>query len=232
VRPVTARPEDSSARRAHWDAVYVDKAVDAVSWWQPVPEVSMRLVEAAGLLSTDPVIDVGAGCSTLTDHLLRRGYQNLTAVDLSATALTTLRERLGVVGAAVSFVTEDVLGLDLGRRYALWHDRAVFHFLTEPDQRDLYRAAVDRTLVPDGWLVVATFAPDGPTTCSGLPVRRYSADELAAEFPGFQLVEHTRDEHLTPWATLQPFTAALLRRRSTRALNLDGRESSALTNDQ
>ena len=211
MRRVTARPEDSSARQAHWDAVYLDKAADAVSWWQPVPEVSLRLVEAAGLSSSDPIIDVGAGCSTFTDHLLRLGHDDLTAVDLSATALKTLRERLGPVDAAVSFVAADVLGLDLERRYTLWHDRAVFHFLTEPGQRDLYRAAVERTLRPGGWLVVATFAPDGPTTCSGLPVRRFSAEDLAAEFPGFELVTHERDEHLTPWASVQPFTAALLR---------------------
>ena len=109
-------------------------------------------------------------------------------------------------------VPELSLDLDMGRSYAVWHDRAVFHFLTEEDERDDYRASLDRHVEPGGWVVVATFGPDGPTTCSGLPIVRYGHDALAAEFPGYELVGTAGDEHETPWGTVQQFTAVLLRR--------------------
>ncbi len=156
---------------------------------------------------------MGAGWSTLVDHLVERGYTDLTAVDLSVTALHTIRERIGPAGEAVVLDVADVLDLERGRTYALWHDRAVFHFLIDEDERDDYRASLARCLEPGGWLVVATFGPDGPTTCSGLPIVRYTHEELAAEFPGFDLVDTAGEDHLTPWGTSQQFTAVLLRHR-------------------
>ncbi|WP_295659865.1 cyclopropane-fatty-acyl-phospholipid synthase family protein [uncultured Nocardioides sp.] len=205
------RPEDAAARRDFWEDVHGGKDLDGVSWWQSVPGLSLGLVDATDVAPDEPVIDVGAGWSTLADHLLARGHTDVTAVDLSRTALDTVRERVGDVGRSLTLQVADVLDLDTGRRYALWHDRAVFHFLTEPDERDDYRASLERNLRPGGWFVIATFGPDGPTTCSGLPIVRYSHEELAAEFPGYTLVDTAGEDHLTPWGTNQQFTAVLLR---------------------
>lgn len=207
-----AHPDDPAARAAFWEDVHRGKDEDAVSWWQSVPELSLGLVDDAGIGLDDPIIDVGAGWSTLVDHLLAGGHRDLTAIDLSATALETVRDRLGAPGSGVVLTVADVLDLRTGREYALWHDRAVYHFLTEPDERDDYRASLERSLRPDGWLVVATFGPDGPATCSGLPIVRYSHAELAAQFPGFVLVGTAGEDHVTPWGTTQQFTAVLMRR--------------------
>lgn len=205
------RPEDAEARRDFWEGVHDGKDVDGVSWWQSVPGLSLGLVDATTVSPEEPVIDVGAGWSTLADHLLERGFTDVTAIDLSRTALDTVSERVGELRAHLTLDVADVLDFDPGRRYALWHDRAVYHFLTEQDERDDYRASLERCLAPGGWLVIATFGPDGPTTCSGLPIVRYTHEELAAEFPGCTLVDTAGEDHLTPWGTNQQFTAVLLR---------------------
>lgn len=212
AEPPPIRPEDAAARSAYWEKVHHGKDVDGVSWWQSVPGLSLGLVDSTGLDLDAPIIDVGAGWSTLVDHLLDRGYRDLSAIDLSLTALQTVRDRLGPAGENVTLTVADVLDLHTGRTYDLWHDRAVYHFLTEPDEREDYRASLDRSLRPGGWLVVATFGPDGPTTCSGLPIVRYTHTELAAEFPDYELVDTAGEEHLTPWGTSQQFTAILMRR--------------------
>jgi cyclopropane fatty-acyl-phospholipid synthase-like methyltransferase len=205
------RPQDAQSRQHFWDGVHSGTEVDAVSWWQSVPGLSLGLVDETGVTRDRPIIDVGAGWSTLVDHLIECGYRDLTAIDLSASALRTVRERLGPDGDRVVLEVADVLDLRPERRYALWHDRAVYHFLTEPDEREDYLASLERSLEPGGWVVVATFGPDGPTTCSGLPIVRYSHHQLAAQFPGYQLVTTAGEEHVTPWGTAQQFTAVLLR---------------------
>ena len=211
---MSSRPVDPESRLAYWEGVHTDKPVDGVSWWQSVPELSLDLVDRAQIDPAMPVIDVGAGWSTLVDHLLERGYTDLTAIDLSVTALNTVRERLGESGAGVVLEVADVLDLHTGRRYALWHDRAVFHFLVDEEERDDYRESLLRTVAPGGWLVVATFGPDGPLTCSGLPIVRYSHSELAEEFAAnFEVVATSQDDHRTPWGSTQQFTALLMRRR-------------------
>jgi cyclopropane fatty-acyl-phospholipid synthase-like methyltransferase len=202
---------DTESRKAFWEGVHGSKEVDAVSWWQSVPELSLNLVDQAGVGRDEPIIDVGAGWSTLVDHLVDRRYSDLTAIDLSITALDTVRARLGPSGDHVVLKVADVLDLRPDRRYALWHDRAVYHFLTEADERVDYFASLQRCLLPGGWVVVATFGPDGPTTCSGLPIVRYRHDELAAEFPGYDLVATSGEDHVTPWGSSQQFTAVLLR---------------------
>lgn len=207
-----ARPGDADERKDFWEGVHDSKDVDGVSWWQSVPELSLGLVDSTALGREEPIIDVGAGWSTLVDHLVERGYRDLTAIDLSATALRTVRERLGADGDDVTLDVADVLDFRPGRQFALWHDRAVFHFLTEEDERRDYRASVERCLAPGGWLVVATFGPDGPTTCSGLPIVRYTHSELAAEFPGYEVVGTSGEDHVTPWGSTQQFTAVLMRR--------------------
>ena len=202
-----------SPAQSFWDDVHVNRLVDGVSWWQFVPRLSLDLIEAAGLGPADPILDVGAGWSTLVDHLVQRGHRDLTAVDLSATALQAVRDRMGPSGSSVVLEVGDVLDLHPGRRFGLWHDRAVFHFLTRQADRDAYRASLERCLGSPGWVVVATFGPEGPDRCSGLPVVRYTHADLAAEFPGFQLVATSGEDHLTPWGSTQQFTAVLLRRR-------------------
>ena len=177
-----------------------------------MPELSLGLVDETGLDREEPIIDVGAGWSTLIDHLVDRGYRDLMAIDLSATALTTVRERIGPAGEHVALEVADVLDFDPGRHFALWHDRAVFHFLTELDERDDYRSSLARCIRPGGFVVVATFGPDGPLTCSGLPIVRYTHEELAAEFPDYRLVSTSGEDHQTPWGTTQQFTAVLLQR--------------------
>jgi len=209
-----ARPTDPTSRTDFWEGVHDSKDVDGVSWWQSVPELSLGLVEQAEVEQADPIIDVGAGWSTLVDHLVERGYRDLTAIDLSTTALDTVRARLGPPGDHVVLRVADVLDLHADHRYALWHDRAVYHFLTEPDERADYLASLNRCLSPGGQAIVATFGPDGPTTCSGLPIVRYTHRELAAEFPNYELVATAGEEHVTPWGSTQQFTAILLRRTS------------------
>jgi cyclopropane fatty-acyl-phospholipid synthase-like methyltransferase len=197
-----------------WESVHAHQGVRGVSWWQDVPQLSLDLIETADLGPADPVLDVGAGWSTLADHLVRRGHRDVTAVDLSDTALQAVRDRMGSSGHNVGLEVADVLDLHPTRRFGLWHDRALFHFLTEEADRDAYRASLDRSLGPPGWVVVATFGPTGPETCSGLPVVRYTHADLAAEFPGFELVATSGEDHQTPWGSTQQFTAVLLRRRS------------------
>lgn len=206
------RPEDAAARSDFWEHVHTGKDVDGVSWWQSVPELSLGLVDQTGVAPTAAVVDVGAGWSTLADHLLERGHTDVTAIDLSRTALDTVRDRVGEAGRHLTLVVADVLDYHPGRTFALWHDRAVFHFLIDEEERDDYRASLEECLEPGGWLAIATFGPDGPTTCSGLPIVRYTHDELAAEFPGYELHGTAGDEHVTPWGTNQQFTAVLLRK--------------------
>jgi SAM-dependent methyltransferase len=203
----TTRPVDAAQRSAFWQDVHTGHDVDGVSWWQSVPELSLSLVDATG-------VGVGAGWSTLVDHLLGLGYTDLTAIDLSTTALQVVRDRLGPAGDAVVLQMADVLDLHPDRRYALWHDRAVYHFLTEPDEREDYLASLERCVEPGGHVVVATFGPDGPTTCSGLPIVRYTHAELAAQFPTYELLGTAGDDHHTPWGATQQFTAVHLRRPS------------------
>jgi SAM-dependent methyltransferase len=208
-----SRPETAESRQSFWEGVHSDTEVDGVSWWQSVPGLSLGLVDATRVQPEEPIIDVGAGWSTLVDHLVERGYQDLSAIDLSASALQTVRERLGPEGERVVLSVADVLDFRPDRRFALWHDRAVFHFLTEPDEREDYLASLKASLKPGGWVVVATFGPDGPTTCSGLPIVRYTHEELAAEFGDFDLVSTAGEDHVTPWGKTQQFTAVLLRHR-------------------
>jgi len=206
------RPDDASSRSSFWEGVHDGKDVDGVSWWQSVPELSLGLVDETGLGYGEPIIDVGAGWSTLIDHLVDRGHRDLMAIDLSATALTTVRDRIGPAGAHVVLKVADVLDFHPGRHFALWHDRAVFHFLTELDEREDYRLSLARCVRPGGFVVIATFGPDGPLTCSGLPIVRYTHQELAAEFPDYRLVSTSGEDHETPWGTTQQFTAVLLQR--------------------
>ncbi|MBI2381662.1 MAG: class I SAM-dependent methyltransferase [Gammaproteobacteria bacterium] len=193
--------------KKHWEQVYQTKAEDAVSWFQPRAEKSLGLIQACGLPKDAPIIDVGGGASVLVDDLLAAGFTELTVLDLSGAALGQTRTRLGQAAGHVRWLEADITTVELpAAQYALWHDRAVFHFLTEADQRAAYVARLRHALQPGGHLILATFAEDGPERCSGLPVCRYSAEALSAELGAeFVLQTELRDEHHTPFGTSQRF---------------------------
>lgn len=195
--------------RDHWSGVYRTRAVDEVSWYQAVPAVSLELIAEAGVTDDSAIIDVGGGASSLAENLLGRGYGDLTVLDVSGDALAAARDHLGERAGQVRWIEADLLQWQPDRAYDLWHDRAVFHFLTGPAERERYLETLRAALAPA--VVVGTFAADGPDRCSGLPTSRYDPDRLAAEFPAYELLTRRREEHHTPAGVLQPFTWALLR---------------------
>lgn len=203
----------SDAASDHWERVYSAKAADAVSWYQPTPASSLNVLERHGVPASAALIDVGGGASSLVDHLLDRGWTDLAVLDLADSALAVSRDRLGPRAGQVEWLVADITRWRPGRRFDVWHDRAVFHFLTEAADREAYRSALLTGLNPGGWLIMATFAPDGPERCSGLPVRRYDAAGLAAELgPGFDLAETWREVHVTPGGAEQKFNWAVFRK--------------------
>jgi SAM-dependent methyltransferase len=205
----------SVGRLEHWDAIYGTRAPEDVSWYEPVPAVSLRIVRAAVADGARSVIDVGGGASRLIDHLVSLNLDRLAVLDLSSTAIDIARKRLGAAAETVEWIDADVTDVaDLGR-FAVWHDRAVFHFLTDASERERYVDLCERTMTPGGTAIVATFAPDGPEMCSGLPVRRYDASQLASECgPRFHLIESERYMHTTPRGVRQSFLYASFRRLS------------------
>lgn len=201
----------------HWQTVYQNTGEDQTSWFRPHLDESLRLIDGLGLPADAPIIDIGAGRSTLVDDLLARGFTDLTVLDVSDAAIADARKRLGENAHAVCWIAADVLEGSLpGAHYGLWHDRAVFHFLTEAADQGQYATLAARSIRPGGTLVLATFAPDGPEKCSGLPVCRYDADALAAHFANdFTRVADSRETHLTPFATEQAYTYLVMRRHTT-----------------
>jgi 2-polyprenyl-3-methyl-5-hydroxy-6-metoxy-1,4-benzoquinol methylase len=197
----------------HWQHVYSTKATDTVSWFQPHADTSLRLIEATCLSNEASIIDVGGGASTLVDDLLAMNYRNVTVLDVSSAALDVAKARLGAGADSVIWLEADITNTEVPGAYDLWHDRAVFHFLTAAEDRRAYVKAAMRSVKPGGHLIVSTFAEDGPLQCSGLPVMRYSAAQLHAQFAdGFLLISHERELHRTPFGTTQQFTYCHCRR--------------------
>jgi len=194
--------------RSHWEKVYRTRQPTEVSWYRPHLEISLQLIEAAAADRGAHIIDVGAGESTLVDDLLERGYRNLHAMDLSSTALDVAKVRLGARADKVDWLCGDVTDFSFARHsFDVWHDRAVFHFLTDPADRAAYVGQVVHAVKPGGHVIVATFGPEGPTKCSGLDVIRYSPDSLHDAFGArFQLAAHRTELHRTPAGLVQQFT--------------------------
>jgi len=206
----------TQAGRAHWDAVYEARDETALTWFETEPALSLALIRAHATPG-DPILDVGGGASRLVDGLLDAGLGPVTVLDLSESALAASQARLGDRAASVTWIVDDVTRGAPPGRFAVWHDRAAFHFLTDRDDRAGYAAALAAALRPGGTAILATFADDGPETCSGLPVRRYSCDALVAEFadlaPGALRLESARRHlHLTPKGAEQPFQVTVFRR--------------------
>jgi 2-polyprenyl-3-methyl-5-hydroxy-6-metoxy-1,4-benzoquinol methylase len=191
----------------HWDKVYTTKAPDAVSWYRAHLETSLALIERAAEARSAAILDVGGGESTLVDDLLLRGYENVTVLDVSQAAIDLTKRRLGAAAEQVRWLVADITAIGLEpRAYDVWHDRAVFHFLTAPEQRVAYVRQVARSVKPGGHIIVSTFGPEGPTKCSGLDVVRYDAESLHREFGArFRLVESSKELHQTPFGTTQQF---------------------------
>ncbi len=205
----------SMDRKQHWETVYETKQPTDVSWFQPLPARSLALIEAACAGPQSTIIDIGGGDAMLVDALLERGHTQLTVLDLSAAALARARARLGALASSVTWIEADITQATLPTdAFDVWHDRAVFHFLTTPDDRALYLKLATAQIRRGGALIVGTFALDGPTRCSGLDVARYSPDTLAAEFSSaFDLEQAVADVHATPWGAEQRFTFVVMRRR-------------------
>ena len=193
--------------KTHWDKVYSTKPPENVSWYRPHLERSLALIGRTSPSLFAAIIDVGGGESTLVDDLLRLGYTNITVLDVSQTAIEVTKKRLDSSAEQVHWIMADVTRIDLEpHTYDVWHDRAVFHFLTEPAQRSSYVRQVIRAVKPGGHVIVSAFGPEGPTKCSGLEVMRYDAESLHGEFGArFRLVESSKEEHHTPSGTTQQF---------------------------
>lgn len=200
--------------KTHWETIYSTRQPDAVSWYQQRPRLSLEFIERTGIGKEATIIDVGGGASTLVDHLVAGGYRHVTVLDISAAALAAARARLGEDSGGVTWLEADVTRTDLPEHaYDLWHDRAVFHFLIDRADRDRYVEAVKRAVKPGGHVVVATFALDGPTHCSGLEIARYDAHSLHDAFgEEFRLVDSEREEHHTPAGSTQKFVYCYCRR--------------------
>ncbi len=198
--------------KQHWEQVYAHKAVDEVSWFQEHAELSLRLIKDSDPALSASIIDVGGGASTLVDDLIKHGFFQVTVLDLSKAALAKAKARQ-TRKEVVSWIEGNVLEVALpSQAYDIWHDRAVFHFLTDQKERDAYIQTVVRCVKPGGLVIVATFAEDGPTMCSGLPVMRYSASALHQTFGGrFDLIGHEKESHLTPAGMEQKFVYCLCR---------------------
>ena len=203
--------------KSHWESVYTTKAPDAVSWYAPHLVQSLQYIRSAAPNKGAAIIDVGGGESTLIDDLLADGYTNVAVLDLSATALEVTQRRLGAASDAVAWVTGDILDIELGMgTFDVWHDRAVFHFLTTDEQRQRYVRQVLKALKPGGYAIVGTFGPEGPKECSGLPVSRYSPDELHGTFgASFNLIDSKLETHTTPWGAPQEFVYCFCRRQNS-----------------
>ena len=195
----------------HWARVWAGKSPTQVSWFEAKPEASLRMIEELGLASDAPILDVGGGASHLAGELLARGYLDLTVADISPEALEKAKEALGSRSDDITWIAADVRSHAFGRQFALWHDRAVFHFMTDRSDRERYLRTLRSTLAPGAHVIVATFGPDGPQRCSGLPVTRYSPEELADAFaPVAGLVSSRLVEHSTPGGAAQQFLYARL----------------------
>ena len=201
-------------RKAHWERVFSKRADDELSWYEPRPEHSLELIRAAMSQGARSLIDIGGGTSRLVDALVDEPLDRIAVLDISDTALEKTRGRLGTRAGAIEWISADVTAVDEVGTFDIWHDRAVFHFLISEGDRRRYQSLVERTVPEGGYVIMATFGPQGPEKCSGLEVRRYDVHELAEQWsPGFSVTQSTLVDHMTPAGTQQQFLYAMLSRR-------------------
>ncbi len=200
-------------RHDHWQKVYTSKGENELSWFQENPAPSLECIDRAGANPASAIIDIGGGASRLVDALIERGFRAITVLDLSEAALAAAKARLGDSAHGVQWLASDVTTWQPLQSFDIWHDRAAFHFLTEARDRAAYLSRLKQALKPGGHAIIATFAPDGPERCSGLPVMRYDAASLAQTLgDSFALVESRNHQHITPWHSMQRFQFSIFRR--------------------
>jgi Methyltransferase domain len=215
----------------HWDQVY-GHGDTTRSWFQSEAALSLRMLDRAGVGPTDSVIDVGGGSAPLAAALVARGYSDLTVLDVSVVGMNIAKQRLAAAADHVQWLRGDVRTLRPPRRYAVWHDRALFHFMTTDHDREAYLQALGTATISErAFAIFATFAPDGPPQCSGLPVARYSAGDLAAAIgPSWQLIEEARELHTSPSGAIQPFTWTAFCRQGESALGEEAGSGATIGN--
>jgi SAM-dependent methyltransferase len=213
--PESDNEQPEAAKKSHWENIYSTKGARQVSWYAPHLELSLQLIKESGVSRTGQIIDVGGGASTLVDDLLEKGYEHLSVLDISLKAIQSSKARLGIKAKLVQWIEADVTQVDLPQNhFDIWHDRAVFHFLTQAGDRRRYLNLVKSSLKSRGRLIIGTFADDGPSTCSGLEVVRYSVASLRAEVgEDFEFVEGRNETHSTPFNTEQKFLYGHFKKR-------------------
>jgi 2-polyprenyl-3-methyl-5-hydroxy-6-metoxy-1,4-benzoquinol methylase len=192
--------------RSHWEKVYTTKKLNEVSWYQPVPQVSLDFINELGVSKNAAIIDVGGGDSYLVDHLLKQGYGDITVLDISEAAILRAKERLGKASEKVNWVVSDIAVLTTEKKFDFWHDRAAFHFLTTEEGVAQYISVAEKHIAENGRMVIGTFSTEGPEKCSGLPVKQYSETSLSAILNNwFQKIKCIVVDHSTPFNTIQNF---------------------------
>lgn len=199
--------------KEHWEEVYTQKRPNEVSWFVETASMSLSLIHLTDLTRTDPIIDVGGGASRLVDALFEEGFESVCVLDISAAALKAAQDRLGSKADAITWLEADLTKPQtFATTFRLWHDRAVFHFMTTPEQRTAYKNNLRNALKPAGFAIIATFSETGPEKCSGLPVQRYSAESLSTELgQDFKLLNTQHESHTTPWGSTQDFVYCLFK---------------------
>lgn len=202
-------------RKQHWENIYTNKSPQEVSWTQEKPALSLAWIESLSMPKNAPIIDVGGGESHMVDYLLKLGFTDISVLDISKAALNRSKKRLGKKTEAVQWIEADITTFQPTRTYALWHDRAVFHFLTSPKEIAAYTKMVSRGVT--NYLLISTFSKAGPLKCSGLPVKQYDINTLSTTFgDSFQLIKKEEELHTTPFATTQDFLYALLKKAESQ----------------
>jgi 2-polyprenyl-3-methyl-5-hydroxy-6-metoxy-1,4-benzoquinol methylase len=201
------------SRKEHWENVYANKKMNEVSWFQQEPTTSLALIQKNTQSKDDAIIDIGGGDGFLVDNLLEMGYTNITVLDISANAINKAKERLGINADKVKWIISDITEFVPTEKYDIWHDRAVFHFLTQKKYIEYYKALVNENISDNGHFILATFADDGPEKCSGLEVCKYSEKDMENCFSiVFKVKESFKYKHLTPFGTIQSFTFSVFRK--------------------
>ena len=202
-------------KKKHWENIYQTKNIDGVSWYQETPYESIELIKKFSTTDSDLIIDIGCGKSFLADNLLKLNYKNITLVDISLNALKEVKERLN--NKSLNFIETDVLNLKLERTFDIWHDRAVFHFITNKKSVEKYISLCNEYIGEGGKLIIGTFAEDGPLKCSGLEIKRYSVENLKELFKeNFEFIKGFKKLHSTPFGTRQSFTFCVFRKITNR----------------
>ena len=193
-------------RKKHWGDVYQEKSPSELSWYQKEPKLSLELIRCTNVASNDAIIDVGGGTSVLVDYLSKESFTNLTVLDISENAIAMAKKRLGDTAKSIEWIVTDITQFDTSQKFSLWHDRALFHFLTDPSDRKIYVKALIKAIRTEGHLIIATFAIGGPEKCSGLEIVQYDSKKIIAELgDNFSLVEERKEIHITPANKEQEF---------------------------